>query len=86
MVANYSSLHLSSQTHSGGRGCCGNGDGSCVYLLLVAIDIELQGGAVGANVNGDIGAHHKGEIYIAMTAGEAAKHGDVVMFGWNSCQ
>ena len=47
-------LHLSSQTHADGGGRHGGGDVCRVHLLLVAVDVELQGGSICTHVDGDI--------------------------------
>ena len=56
-------LYLSCQAHTGGSGDCRCGDVGCVNWLLVAVDVELQGGSVGADVDGDIGTHHEGQVH-----------------------
>ena len=72
-------FHLSCQTHADSSGRCGGGDAGRVHLLLVAIDVELEGGSVITHVDGDIGTHYQRQVHVAMTAGEAAEHGDIVV-------
>ena len=71
-------FNLSCQSHADGSGCCGGRDVGCVYLLLVTLDVELKGGPVIAHVDGDVSAHHDGQVHVAMTAREAAEHRNMI--------
>ena len=73
-------LCLSGQAHASRGWCWGDGDVGCLYCLLVAVDVEQQGGTVLAYVDGHGGTHHQRQVHVSMTAGESAEHGDMILF------
>ena len=73
-------ISLSCQTHADGGWNCWSIDITSINQFLVALNIELQGSPVVANIDSDRSTHYKRQVYGTMTSRETAEYRDVVVF------